>query len=243
MNSICIATYNGEKYIKEQLESIISQIAPDDEIIISDDGSTDKTINIIESLNDRRITIYSNVGMHGFKNNFENAIKRAKGNYIYMSDQDDVWFPDKYNTILQYLKQNDLIHHNSELTNGNLEPYGKTLYEECNNRCGFWHNLKKTTYYGSHMAFHSSLLKYALPFPKTNELGHDVWLGFIATMIGKVYFADEKLMYYRRHEDAFCAFFKSNRPLYKKIWTRIVVFFCEIKFIIFHIGLILKKSR
>ena len=137
MNTVCIATYNGEKYIKEQIDSILLQIASDDEIVISDDGSSDDTINIINSLNDKRIHLYINEGKHGFKSNFENAIKRAMGNYIFMSDQDDVWFPNKYNAILSYLKINDLVHHNSELTKGNLEPYGKTLYEECNNHCGF----------------------------------------------------------------------------------------------------------
>ena len=232
MISICLATYNGEKYIREQLDSILSQIAPDDEVIISDDGSTDATIDIIKSLRDCRIKIFFNGGKHGFKFNFENALKNAKGDYIFMSDQDDVWFPNKYQIMCRYLKEYDMIHHNSELTDGQLKAMGKDLYTTCDNRSGFFHNLKKNTYYGSHMAFRSSLLKNILPFPRTLEIGHDVWIGFVGQTIGDVFFTEEKLMYYRRHEGAYCALFKSDRPLYKKILTRIVIFCYEIKFIL-----------
>jgi len=89
MISVCIATYNGEKYIKEQLDSIINQLDKNDEIIISDDGSSDNTIKIIESYKDGRIVLYKN----SFKNvvlNFEFAIDKSKGDYIFLSDQDDI---------------------------------------------------------------------------------------------------------------------------------------------------------
>ncbi|MCM1321740.1 MAG: glycosyltransferase [Bacteroides sp.] len=233
MNSICIAIYNGEKYIKDQLESILPQIKDDDEIIISDDGSTDKTIEIIGSYKDKRIRLVFNKREHGIKNNFFNALKNARGDIIFLSDQDDVWFPEKYAKMIAYLKNYTLVHHNSELTNSKLNLLGKTLYEVCHNHCGFFYNLKKNTYYGSHMAFHSSLLKYALPFPKTNEIGHDVWLGFVAMVTGNVLFIDEKLMFYRRNEGSHCTLFeKSKRPLYQKLYSRIITFICEIIFII-----------
>lgn len=241
MNTVCLATYNGEKYIKEQIESILSQIATNDELVISDDGSSDDTIKIINSFNDKRIKLYINTGKHGFKFNFQNALMHAKGTFIFLSDQDDVWFPNKYKTMLVYLADYNLVHHNSELTNSQLVPYNKTLYEECNNGSGFIHNLKKNTFYGSHIAFHSSLLKDILPFPKTLEMGHDVWIGFVCMMIGKIIFIKDKLMYYRRHEGAYCAFFKSNRPIYKKLLTRIVIFSHEIKFILCHMKKILFK--
>lgn len=95
MISVCMATYNGEEYIKEQLESILCQLGEMDEIIISDDGSTDNTLNIIESYNDSRIKIHINTGKHGFVYNFENALQKAKGEYIFLSDQDDIWLPEK----------------------------------------------------------------------------------------------------------------------------------------------------
>ena len=95
MISVCIATYNGEKYLREQLDSILPQLAESDEVIVSDDGSTDGTIDLITSLNDPRIKIVSNSGRKGYVGNFENALKHTTGDYIFLSDQDDIWYPNK----------------------------------------------------------------------------------------------------------------------------------------------------
>ena len=98
--SVAMATYNGEKYIKEQLDSILKQLNNNDEIIISDDGSTDNTINIINSYNDKRIRIIE--GPHkSVKQNFANAISNCKGKYIFLSDQDDIWLDYKVDTVLK----------------------------------------------------------------------------------------------------------------------------------------------
>ena len=117
MISVCIATYNGEKYIKAQLESILAQIGQDDEIIVSDDNSTDNTISEIESLNDNRIKVKKNRKtikkesqhkvfqlMDKIRLNFENALVEAKGDYIFLADQDDIWKEDKVKSILKMLE-------------------------------------------------------------------------------------------------------------------------------------------
>ena len=119
MNSICIATYNGEKYIKEQLTSILSQIDIDDEVIISDDGSTDKTIEIINDINDSRIKLIKG-GFRNFTFNFENAIRQAQGEYIFLADQDDVWLPNKYSTTLKTLQLYDLVCSDAIITDQDL---------------------------------------------------------------------------------------------------------------------------
>ncbi|MCD8291094.1 MAG: glycosyltransferase, partial [Prevotella sp.] len=93
--SVCIATYNGEKYIEEQIRSILSQLSDNDEVIISDDGSHDQTLSLIQSIGDKRIKIFQNEGRHGFKYNFENTLKKVQGDYIFLCDQDDVWLPNK----------------------------------------------------------------------------------------------------------------------------------------------------
>lgn len=84
MNSVCVATYNGEKYIEEQLRSILIQLRPDDEVIVSDDGSTDRTCAIVESLADPRIRLLHHNG-HDFKQNFVHALQHAQGEYIFLS--------------------------------------------------------------------------------------------------------------------------------------------------------------
>lgn len=227
MNSICIATYNGERFIKEQLISILSQITKEDEVIISDDGSSDKTIEIINALNDPRIQVIPNTtSRHGTIGNFENALNHAHGEFIFLADQDDVWFPNKYKVMLETLKITVLVHCNSKITDGNLNITNDSFYSLYHNGRGILKNIKKSTYFGSHMAFHSSLLKYALPFPKTNEIGHDLWLGLVAEIIGNTLFIEEPLMLYRRHESAFCSIFeKSKRPLYKKLIARVLMLY------------------
>jgi glycosyltransferase involved in cell wall biosynthesis len=107
--SICIATYNGEKYIQEQIESILCQVDVNDEIIVSDDNSTDNTLAIVKSFNDDRITIYVNQGCKGYTGNFENALKYARGEYIFLADQDDIWVMGKVTKCLAYLQDYDFI--------------------------------------------------------------------------------------------------------------------------------------
>ena len=98
MISICLITYNGEKYINEQLDSILCQLSADDEVVVSDDGSTDRTLSIIRDYNDNRLRIISNSGKHGVVYNVENALREVKGDYIFLADQDDVWLPGKVET-------------------------------------------------------------------------------------------------------------------------------------------------
>ncbi len=227
MNSICIATFNGEKYINQQLTSILSQINIDDEIIISDDGSTDNTISIINALNDNRIKIiHSN--FHYYKLNFENALKQAKGEYIFLADQDDVWLPNKYHECLHELKKYDLICHNSKITDKNLNIINNSFFNFYKSGKGIIKNIINSSYFGACMAFNRKILNSAIPFPKTKEFGHDIWLGLVAESIGKVKFIETPYLLYRRHNDTFTnisnnLLTRSKRPLLKKIWSRITL--------------------
>ena len=123
--SVCLATFNGEKYLQQQIESILIQLGDNDELIISDDGSSDQTLNIIESFSDKRIHIFHNKMNHGFIGNFENALRIATGDYIFLSDQDDVWSSDKLRISLQALEKADLIVHDAEMIDGMGNSLGK----------------------------------------------------------------------------------------------------------------------
>lgn len=229
MNSICIATYNGEKYIQQQLSSILSQINIDDEVIISDDGSTDNTIDIIKSLNDNRIKIL-HANFHYYKFNFENALKHAKGEYIFLSDQDDVWVEGKYKACINALKNVDLICHNSKITDEQLNITNDSFFNYYKSGKGIIKNIINSTYFGACMAFNKKILNAALPFPKTKEFGHDIWLGLVAESIGNVEFIDTPYLLYRRHDSTFTNISnnlknRSKRPLYIKIWSRIIILY------------------
>ena len=113
MISVCMATYNGERYLREQVDSILRELGEGDELVISDDGSTDSTLDIIKSFGDVRIKIFHNEGHHGVNGNFENAISKSTGDYIFLSDQDDVWIEGKVKECLEALGDSDLVLHDA----------------------------------------------------------------------------------------------------------------------------------
>lgn len=115
--SIAMTTYNGEKFIKKQLDSIINQTYKNLEIIICDDGSTDKTIDIIKEYQkkDKRIKLYINEKNLGFSKNFEKAISLCKGDYIALSDQDDIWELDKIETMVKNINDAILVYGDEKL--------------------------------------------------------------------------------------------------------------------------------
>lgn len=200
MISVCIPTYNGEKFIKQQLDSILFQLAEKDEIIISDDSSTDRTIEIIKSYNDKRIKLIENQKFSSPIFNLENALKHAKGDYIFLADQDDVWYPDKVKIVLKHLENNNLVVTDCKLIDKDNNTLAPSFFQLINSGQGFFKNLIKNTYLGCCMAFDKSVLNYALPFPKKIAM-HDIWIGLNAELFSSVYFCDEILISYRKHEN------------------------------------------
>ena len=106
MISVILCTYNGEKYIKKQIDSILMQSVCPDEIIICDDNSTDRTCEIINNINDKRIILHCNKNNYGVTRNFSNGLMLCNGEYIFLSDQDDVWEHDKVEKMLRIFQQN-----------------------------------------------------------------------------------------------------------------------------------------
>ena len=109
MISVCIATYNGGKYIRQQIESILPQLDATDEIIISDDGSTDDTLLQIEALSSSLVRVYKHTNRLGYTRNFERALTYAKGDVIFLCDQDDIWLPNKVEMCMKELTNSDLV--------------------------------------------------------------------------------------------------------------------------------------
>lgn len=200
--SVAMATYNGEKYIKEQLDTILNQLYEKDEIIISDDGSKDNTLEIIKNYEDQRIKLFE--GPHkGVKQNFANAIKNCNGRYIFLADQDDIWVKNKIEEVLKTFEKNKCmcVVHDCIIVNGdNTKIIQKSFFEYRKSRAGIISNIWKNKYIGCCMAFDSSMKKYILPIPNDIEM-HDQWIGIICEMHGNSIFLNEKLINYRRHED------------------------------------------
>ena len=202
--SVCMATYNGAKFIQEQLDYILKQLNELDEVIIVDDCSKDETVNIIERYEDPRIVLIRNKINKGVNKNFEIAIGKAQYDYIFLADQDDVWADHRVEKMIKALQIEDV-----ELVSGNSEcisvvgdkiewNIGKLFEVDSDKR---WRNITriftgKAYYYGCAMAFKRSLLKVAHPFPEYIE-SHDLWLAMVAN-IKKTNFHLEDIVLLRR---------------------------------------------
>lgn len=197
--SVCIATYNGEKYIKEQLCSILSQLEENDEVIISDDSSTDNTIQIIESFKDKRIRIFREQKFKSPIYNFENAISKATGDIIFLSDQDDIWYKTKVDRIKQcFFKENiTCVVTNASIIDEEGKEKGYLFFRK-QQSFSIIKNIIKNNFIGCTMAFVNNEKIPILPFPIGLPM-HDWFIGLRHIIKGKVKFISEPLVYYRRH--------------------------------------------
>ena len=200
--SVAMATYNGEKYIQEQLDSILKQLNDKDEIIISDDGSTDNTINIINSYKDKRIRIIE--GPHkGVKQNFANAISNCKGKYIFLSDQDDIWLDYKVNTVLKVFETTDctcVVHDATVFDSNTNKVIMDSFYKFRKSGKGIIKNIIKNSYIGCCMAIDKKIVDKIIPIPDDIEM-HDQWIGIMCEKYGNSVFINDKLLKYRRHNN------------------------------------------
>lgn len=209
MISVCVATYNGELFILDQLNSILSQLGENDEVIVSDDGSTDNTLSILEQFQDKRLRVLRNTtpacssatlwdNMARIRRNFEVALQHAKGDLIFLSDQDDVWHPNKVRCVLDSINKSAMcVVHDCEIVDCNLQPISKTIFSTYHP--SFWRFgwLWKSPFMGCCMVVRKEVLNRALPIPENVE--YDTWLGVVAQKMGKLQVIHEPLIRYRRH--------------------------------------------
>lgn len=200
MISVCMTTYKGEKYREAQIESILRNLSKGDELIVSEDGDD---MDFLEELKkrDSRIVPLKGPG-RGAVANFEYALSHAKGDIIFLSDQDDLWTGDKVEKVLLEFEDKEvtLVIHDADLIDGEGKEIADSFFAFRNSKSGFLKNLWKNSYIGCCMAFRRELLEYALPFPTGGTL-HDQWLGMLSEQMGRVTFLEEKLVHYRRHEE------------------------------------------
>jgi glycosyltransferase involved in cell wall biosynthesis len=220
--SVAMATYNGEKYLKQQIDSILSQLDNDDELIISDDHSSDQTLAIIKKYisEDHRVKLFMNEEK-GVTSNFENAIKRTQNEIIFLSDQDDVWKPEKVKTVKDYYEKNptiQMIMSDITVVDNQLNTTIESFYEYRGSRAGVLKNIIKNSYIGCAMSFKKELKTKILPIPRNVPM-HDMWIGLVADMNKSALLIPEKLIYYRRH-DATVTSVENTSSLKEKILWR-----------------------
>lgn len=210
-----MATYNGEKFIREQLESILMQTIPVDEIIISDDGSSDATCTIVQSFHDPRIKLITDNPNPGYCNNFEHALKHTSGDYVFLADQDDIWMPDKVKKTIGVFQEHPEIE--LVITNGiQIDAAGKPLDSVFHPAFTGWETGKvsQVKYFaysvynclalGMCMCFSRSLFDSIFPFPETKTgrlslMGHDMWIAFCGMKNDSIFYLSDILVQYRIH--------------------------------------------
>lgn len=233
MISVCMATFNGARFIREQLDSILPQLNDDDELVISDDGSTDGTLNILQEYADRdsRIRVlrherkankyYPMLRLCYSTNNFENVLKNARGDFIFLSDQDDIWEKDKIKEVLELLQNYDFVLHNLSF----VDSTGKIIKERHFKKKPFsLHpilDIIHPCFWGCCSCFRREILENVLPIPNKVPQ-HDTWIGLVAEKIGTCVWINRPLVKHRIYNgNTSFGGKKSENPFSVKIRYRI----------------------
>lgn len=212
--SIAMCTYNGELFLQEQLESIATQTVLPNEVIISDDNSTDATLKILREFQEKNLLnlkIFRNKSRFGYTKNFERAISLCRGSIIFIADQDDVWLPYKLEKIIDVFKKYPKIGYvfsDALIVNEKLQNHGYTMWERISftmrQRRVFRYRdqlevlLKHNVVTGPTMAFRGELRKLILPIPE--KWVHDAWIALLlSAMQQKGAIIEEVLIKYRQH--------------------------------------------
>ncbi|MGN1299292.1 MAG: glycosyltransferase family 2 protein [Candidatus Scatovivens sp.] len=207
---ILMATYNGEKYIKKQIDSIISQTYSNFNLIISDDASSDNTLNILKEYEDKdkRIKIFRQDKNLGVVSNFEFLLSKVKSEFFMFADQDDIWKENKIKLSINKLKEEDadLVYTDLKVVDENLNEISNSYWK----LKGFQNKVYKYNNFeslylnnyitGCTIVCKSKWIKEILPFPKSSEfIIHDYWLALIVSMNGKISYLKEPTIKYRQH--------------------------------------------
>lgn len=245
--SVAMATYNGEKFIEEQLLSICCQTRKPDEIVVSDDGSKDRTLEIVDRVSKSEeaqgidFMVLTDNPRHGYCGNFEWAIKHTTGDLIFLSDQDDVWVPEKVERVCAVKTKHPdaaciihgavLIDENGESIEGEFHKVVKldklAIDSDCtvhlDRECFLETSVSAVLSTGMSMCISREYLNNILPFPKTKGL-HDLWIGFTTVCVDQCFYLSVPLVKYRLHTENTCG--SSSRkmgliPKVKRVMHRI----------------------
>lgn len=219
--SIPLATYNGERFLRQQLDSIYDQTWDNFEVIAADDCSSDGTVEILEEYHQRHGLVYSVNGCNlGFVRNFEQLLGRCSGDFIALADQDDIWLPNKVTKLVEAIGDASLVYSDAVLIDAiGKELPGSLLYEasvRLHDGKPFKLLVCNTCVTGCTVLFRQSLLAMALPIP-SYELYHDWWLAVSASRMSGIRRLDECLILYRQHEAN-----DTGAHRNKSLWHRII---------------------
>ncbi|MBP1325259.1 glycosyltransferase involved in cell wall biosynthesis [Leucobacter exalbidus] len=217
--SVCIATYRGEKFVAEQISSILDQLGPRDELVIVDDASPDRTLEVIRGFTDARITVIEQPSNQGYVRTFERALSQATGEYLLLADQDDLWAPGRVDQLCAALEHADVVASNLDLlgvdANGQAASTGRPIQgplgirewrlprvgKRAPLRNVFGVTLGIMPYFGCAMGVRRSFADTVLPFPAWLHESHDLWIAICGNLAGSMTHLECVSTYRRLHDD------------------------------------------
>jgi glycosyltransferase involved in cell wall biosynthesis len=221
--SVVMASFNGERFIREQIDSWLSILADNDEVVVSDDGSYDKTRHIIESINDIRLRLLPHGPRLGYQKNFERAIFAARGRFIFFSDQDDICLPDRIRLSVEGLAKYACVVGDAFVVNEQLQEVHESFFRL--RKAGKFSALGlfiRPSAIGATMACSREFVVSAMPFP--SSVPHDQWLSILAAIKGQLFVSTQPFILYRRHPGAVsCSGNVSSRNYIKRIKERVLL--------------------
>jgi len=218
MISIAMATYNGEKYLEDQLRSIYNQTFQDWELIVCDDHSSDRTLDILTAAAqfDSRIHIFKNEQNLGFLKNFEKILSLCNGEFIACCDQDDIWNPNHLKNLIEQISHNDCIGANGLIVDSNGKSTGTTVKDSLSvenlptdSQSLFKHECFYNLIQGTASLFRANLLTSILPFPEGIKF-HDHWIALNASLQNGCLYHDKIVLDYRNHNQNVTGYKKFN---------------------------------
>lgn len=200
--SVVMAVYNGERFLSEQLNSVLIQLSPEDELLVVDDCSTDRSMEMLSAIRDPRIRIVRQAVNQGVVASFDRGLCLAKNEIVFLCDQDDIWLPGKRAAFVEAFRSDAkclLVVSDAEV----IDAHGRVMHPSfMKTRNGFRGDLLSTLfrnrYLGCAMAVRRALLDVALPIPRSVPM-HDMWLGSLGTIFGSICYLPHPYLRYRRH--------------------------------------------
>ena len=217
--SVCMATRNGERYLEAQLRSIVTQLQPDDELVVSDDSSTDRTVEILKNFENSRVRLLLGNRFFSPIGNFEHCLRHARNDILVLADQDDLWLANRLPLVRRCLagqtRRVYAMMTDAAIIDAAGQPTGETLFRRFRAGNGVLRNLFWNCYTGCALAFTRPLLELSLPFPPGISM-HDAWLGLLADAAGTMELVAEQTLQYRRHDGSASGF--RWRPVQQLRW-------------------------
>lgn len=228
--SVAMAVYNGERFLEEQLDSILTQLEPQDELIASYDKSKDGTWELLQRYQEKYSQLRVIENQHpGVNGNFNNAIAACTGNYVFICDQDDRWAENKRSAVIETFERSgaDMVIHNGVSIDADGKVISEPFFTTYRIGNGKIRNILKSRYSGCCMAFSREMKEKIMPMPMDID-AYDRWIGTVGEFMGRIAYDDRILLYHRLHGNnvtpessrSIGVIVRSRIQLVRELWRR-----------------------